>query len=286
MTDDDDDERSSCVTRAVRSTHEIRARGADAGAVRRRARARADDADDADDADVRARAHVHRREILLLPRRVSRVDVMCIPSALERFVFSVYPSSRSVRPETRRQHPASARESRTRRLARLRARVRLDATRRDAMTSTSTSTRYDVLQNGVDAPVGDSSWTTTMGASGARSGANGGDDASDDADARARAMRRDPRWATRAAEAYDGEVGERGRDVCRLLDELKVSQNETLEKIRAAERAATWAMTVEGAKLTMEKLPEYVVKAKNASRRMVELRERLERVEERVSKFS
>ena len=30
---------------------------------------------------------------------------MCIPSALERFVFSVYPSSRSVRPETRRQHP-------------------------------------------------------------------------------------------------------------------------------------------------------------------------------------
>ena len=154
------------------------------------------------------------------------------------------------------------------------------------MMSTSTSTRYDVLQNGVDAPVGDSSWTTTMGASGARSGANGGDDASDDADACARAMRRDPRWATRAAEAYDGEVGERGRDVCRLLDELKVSQNETLEKIRAAERAATWAMTVEGAKLTMEKLPEYVVKAKNASRRMVELRERLERVEERVSKFS
>ena len=59
------------------------------------------------------------------------------------------------------------------------------------MTSTLTSTRYDVLQNGVDAPVGDSSWTTTMGASGARSGANGGDDASDDADARARAMRRD-----------------------------------------------------------------------------------------------
>lgn len=152
------------------------------------------------------------------------------------------------------------------------------------MMSTPTSTRYDVLQNGVDAPVGDAS--TTMRADGARSDANGGDNASDDVDARARAMRRDPRWATRAAEAYDGEVGERGREVCRLLDELKESQNGMFDKIQAAERAATWAMTVEGAKLTMEKLPEYIVKAKNASRRMVELRERLEKVEARVSKFS
>ena len=99
-------------------------------------------------------------------------------------------------------------------------------------------------------------------------------------------MRRDPRWASNAAAEYDANVGAKGREVNKLLVELKESQDKMAQKIRDAEEATAWVDTIEGAKATMDKLPEYTLKAREASRRMQELRQRLEKVEARVSKFS
>jgi hypothetical protein len=107
----------------------------------------------------------------------------------------------------------------------------------------------------------------------------------DDAATVALRMRRDPEWATKAAASFDASLGAHVRDVTGLLSELKESQNKLHGKISDAREASTWATTVEGATITLDKLPEYVKKAHNASRRMVELRERLERVEQRVAKL-
>jgi hypothetical protein len=98
-------------------------------------------------------------------------------------------------------------------------------------------------------------------------------------------MRRDPEWATKAAESFDASLGAHVRDVTGLLSELKESQNKLHGKIIDARATATWATTIEGATITLGKLPEYVNKARSASRRMVELRDRLEKVEQRVAKL-
>jgi hypothetical protein len=114
---------------------------------------------------------------------------------------------------------------------------------------------------------------------------DGDKDGGEDAATIALRMRRDPEWATKAAESFDASLGAHVRDVTGLLSELKESQNKLHGKIIDARAAATWATTIEGATITLGKLPEYVNKARSASRRMVELRDRLEKVEQRVAKL-
>jgi chromosome segregation ATPase len=145
------------------------------------------------------------------------------------------------------------------------------------------SSNYVVVQNGVDAARAAMEGAGPFGVADER-GAQTLDD--DDVEARKRAMRRDPDWASHAAAAYDAEVGAKGREVNALLVELKESQDEVAKKIRDAEEATAWADAIEGARDTMDKLPEYALKAREVSRRMRELRQRLEKVEARVSKFS
>jgi len=149
------------------------------------------------------------------------------------------------------------------------------------------SSNYVVVQNGIDAPrAAMEPASDDFGKEGVtdENGAQTLDD--DDFEARKRAMRRDPRWASNAAAEYDANVGAKGREVNKLLVELKESQDKMAQKIRDAEEATAWVDTIEGAKATMDKLPEYTLKAREASRRMQELRQRLEKVEARVSKFS
>ena len=145
------------------------------------------------------------------------------------------------------------------------------------------SSNYVVVQNGIDAPRAAMEPASDEGVAD-ENGAQTLDD--DDFEARKRAMRRDPRWASNAAAEYDANVGAKGREVNKLLVELKESQDKMAQKIRDAEEATAWVDTIEGAKATMDKLPEYTLKAREASRRMQELRQRLEKVEARVSKFS
>jgi predicted RNase H-like nuclease (RuvC/YqgF family) len=98
-----------------------------------------------------------------------------------------------------------------------------------------------------------------------------------------KALRRDPQWSVRAGARFEATVGERIREVTTLLDELRASQGKLRGEIEEAREAVAWTDAVEGAKETLEQLPEYVRKAQDANRRMKELRKRLERAEARVS---
>ena len=98
-----------------------------------------------------------------------------------------------------------------------------------------------------------------------------------------KSLRRDPQWSVRVGARFEATVGGRIREVTALLDELRASQGKLRGEIEEAREAVAWTDAVEGAKETLEQLPEYVRKAQDANRRMKELRKRLERAEARVS---
>lgn len=147
------------------------------------------------------------------------------------------------------------------------------------------SHRFDVIQTGLgDAP--ERSFDAKAdGNDGAAARVDEDANTGEDEDARTRAMRRDPRWAEAAAAAYDADVGARQRAVRRALEELRTSQDSLAKTIEDAEARARWVDAIEGAVETLDKLPEYTLKAKMAVKRMAELRERLEKAEARVRLF-
>ena len=105
----------------------------------------------------------------------------------------------------------------------------------------------------------------------------------DDDDPEVQRMRRDPNWADAAAAVYDRDVLEKKRSVCELLKELRASQDGTMEKIAEAEQSARWVDAIDGAVETLDRLPEYEIKAREMAKSMIKLRERLEQMESRVS---
>ena len=145
--------------------------------------------------------------------------------------------------------------------------------------------RFDVVQTGSRPAPGRALDANVDGNDGAVDRVDADARAFEDEDARTRAMRRDPWWAEAAAAAYDADVGVRQREVRRALEELRASQDALGETIADAEARARWVDAIEGAVETLDKLPEYTLKAKMAVKRMAELRERLEKAEARVRLF-
>jgi hypothetical protein len=137
---------------------------------------------------------------------------------------------------------------------------------------------YEVIQSG-----GDENVASSSGRIGEETRERAEVDAEATAEEETRTLRRDPRWAVRAGARFEATVGERIREVTTLLDELRASQGKLRGEIEEAREAVAWTDAVEGAKETLERLPEYARKAQDANKRMRELRKRLERAEARVS---
>lgn len=145
--------------------------------------------------------------------------------------------------------------------------------------------RFDVVQSGLGDEPERSFDANAEGNDGLGDREDADARALEDEDARTRAMRRDPRWAEAAAMVYDADVGAKQREVRRALEELRTSQDSLAKTIEDAEARARWVDAIEGAVETLDKLPEYTLKAKTAVKRMAELRERMEKAEARVRLF-
>jgi len=137
---------------------------------------------------------------------------------------------------------------------------------------------YEVIQSG-----GDENVASSSGRIGEETRERAEVDAEATAEEETKTLRRDPRWAVRAGARFEATVWERIREVTTLLDELRASQGKLRGEIEEAREAVAWTDAVEGAKETLERLPEYARKAQDANKRMRELRKRLERAEARVS---